>query len=124
MLHGLVSDPGTTAVVLSGGNVDLLLLDDVVRHGLEARGRFASISVVVPDEPGHLAAVLTRIGGAGGNVLSVDHHREGRGLAFGTVEIRVTLETRGIEHMHGILDALGDYEVSDTHRGRGNGSTP
>ncbi len=124
MLHGLVPDSGRTAVVLSGGNVDLLLLDDVVRHGLEARGRFASITVVVPDEPGHLAAVLTRIGGAGGNVLSVDHHREGRGLAFGTVEIRVTLETRGIEHMHRILDALDDYEVSDTHRGRGNGSTP
>ena len=124
MLHGLVPDSGRTAVVLSGGNVDLLLLDDVVRHGLEARGRFASITVVVPDEPGHLAAVLTRIGDAGGNVLSVDHHREGRGLAFGTVEIRVTLETRGIEHMHLILDALGDYEVSDTHRGRGNGSIP
>ena len=57
-------------------------------------------------------------------MLSVDHHREGRGLAFGTVEIRVTLETRGVEHMHQIHDALDGYEVSDTHRGRANGSTP
>ena len=124
LLHGLVEDPGATVAVLSGGNVDLLLLDDVVRHGLESRGRFASLTVVVPDEPGHLAAVLTRIGARGGNVLSVEHHREGRGLEFGTVEIHVSLETRGVEHINEILEALEGYEVSGTQPGRGSGSSP
>jgi threonine dehydratase len=124
LLHGAIRDSGRTAVVLSGGNVDLLLLDGVVRHGLETRGRFASLKVVVPDEPGHLASVLTTVGNERGNVLSVEHHREGTGLAFGTVEIQLTLETRGHEHIARILDALSDYEVSGNHPGRGSSSSP
>lgn len=124
VLHGIAEPSGTTAIVLSGGNVDLLFLDDVVRHGLESRGRFSSLRVVVPDEPGHLAGVLTTIGDHGGNVLSVVHLREGRGLEFGTVEIQVSLETRGFEHIESILDALSAYEVSSAHAGLGRRSSP
>ncbi len=124
LMHGLVPDPGTSVVVLSGGNVDLLLLDGVVRHGLESRGRFASLKVVVPDEPGHLASVLTLIGDQRGNVLSVEHHREGTGLEFGTVEIQLALETRGPEHIEHILAALSDYEVSGIQAGLGSSSSP
>lgn len=123
IMHGLVDDPGRTVVILSGGNVDLLLLDGVIRHGLETRGRFASLKVVVPDEPGHLAAVLTKIGDSGGNVMSVEHHREGTGLEFGTVEIQVALETRGPDHIQDILGALSDYEISGIQLGRGSGSS-
>ncbi len=123
ILHGTIDPEGTTVVVLSGGNVDLLLLDDLVRHGLEERGRFCSLRVVIPDLPGHLAAVLTTIGERGGNVLSVVHLREGRGLEFGTVEIEVSLETRGFDHIASILDGLSDYEVSTTHAGRGSRSS-
>ena len=122
LLHGVVEAEGPTVAVLSGGNIDLLLLDDVVRHGLESRGRFTSLRVVVPDRPGNLAAMLSTIGERGGNVLSVVHLREGRGLAFGTVEIEVALETRGFDHVESILDALADYGVVSTQPGRGNGS--
>jgi len=124
LLHGTVGDTGTTVVVLSGGNVDLLLLDGVIRHGLESRGRFASLKVTVPDEPGHLAAMLTRIGEHRGNVLSVEHHREGTGLEFGKVEIQLALETRGQAHIDEIVAALSDYEVSGTQAGRANSSSP
>ncbi len=124
LLHGMVDASGATVVVLSGGNVDLLFLDEVVRHGLESSGRFTALDVLVPDEPGHLAAVLTTIGDNGGNVLSVDHHRQGHGLAFGTVEIQVALETKGFEHIEAIVAALADYEVSGTRTGRGSGSSP
>jgi len=104
--------PGPTVAVLSGGNIDLLLLDDLVRHGLATRGRFASIGVLVPDQPGNLAAVLAKIGRAGGNILSVVHHREEMGVPFGKVEIRLTMETRSSEHFEEILDALDRYGVS------------
>ena len=123
LMHGGLSGLGRTVVVLSGGNVDLLLLDGVVRHGLEARGRFASLKVVVPDEPGHLASVLSTIGDQRGNVLSVEHHREGTGLAFGTVEIQVALETRGPDHIARILEALSAYEVSGIQAGLGSSSS-
>ena len=121
MLHGRIDNPGRTVVVLSGGNVDLLVLDGVVRYGLETRGRFVSLEVVVPDEPGNLAALLTTIGDLGANVLTVEHRREGAGLEFGTVEIHVSLETRGPDHIAAILEGLAGYEIR-TQAGRGNGS--
>jgi threonine dehydratase len=121
LLNGLVPNGGKTVAVLSGGNVDLLLLDEVIRHGLGTAGRFASLKVVVPDEPGHLAAVLTTIGDHRGNVLTVEHHREGAGLEFGTVEIQLSLETRSADHVEEILDALGTYEVSGNQPGFGSG---
>jgi len=112
---------GPVVAVLSGGNIDLLLLDGLVRQGLASRGRFASLRVLVPDQPGNLAAVLARIGTAGGNVLSVSHHREEVGVAFGDVEIHVTLETRSADHFGEILEALADYDVAATQSGRTSG---
>ncbi len=111
VLNRAISNTGKTAIVLSGGNVDLLLLDSVVRHGLEERGRFASFSVVIPDEPGQLAEVLNRVGNRGGNVLSVEHHREGTGLEFGTVKITLSIETRSHAHFDQILSALDGYAI-------------
>ncbi len=102
---------GPSVAVLSGGNIDLLLLDDLVRHGLATRGRFAAMSVLVPDLPGNLAVLLTEIGRAGGNILSVEHHREEIGIPFGKVEIRLTMETRSAEHSNAIVTALSDYEL-------------
>lgn len=122
LLAGLVEPRGRTVVVLSGGNVDLLLLDDVVRHGLATRGRFASIRVLVPDQPGYLASVLTTIGSAGGNILSVEHHREEVGIPFGQVEIHLTMETRSAAHFDEIAGALTDQGVT-LHRG-GSSSSP
>jgi len=122
LLDGKVETRGApVVVVLSGGNIDLLLLDGVLRHGLGAQGRFASLRVLVPDQPGRLAGVVTEIGSHGGNVLSVEHHREETGQPFGKVEIYITMEPRSAAHFQEILDALSDYEASATHAGRDSG---
>lgn len=110
ILEGKVPGNGLTVAVLSGGNIDLLLLDSLVRFGQESRGRFATFNVSVPDRPGRLAQVLTIIGESGANVLSVEHHREGAGLPYGVVGIHISLATRSREHQEQIraeLDAHG-----------------
>lgn len=118
LLDGKVDHGGGSVVaVLSGGNIDPLLLDGVLRHGLGAQGRFASLRVLVPDQPGHLATVATAIGERGGNVLSVEHHREETGQPFGKVEIHITMETRSRAHFDDIVAGLSDYDVSGTHPG-------
>lgn len=113
LLEGLLpaSAPDPVVVVLSGGNIDLLLLGRYIRAGLEASGRYAELKVRVPDEPGNLARVLGDIGALGGNVVDVEHHREGFGLPFGQVEILISVETRGREHTERIVAALGPLVV-------------
>ncbi len=112
LLAGVVG-PASEPIVatLSGGNVDLLVIDQIVRHGLEARGRFGSLRIAVPDEPGNLAAALSTIGRLRGNVLTIDHHREGTGRGPGWVEIAITLETRSADHLDQIVAALQDQGV-------------
>lgn len=101
--------PDPICIVLSGGNIDLMLLGKAVRHGLEASGRFAEYTVLVPDQPGNLASVLQTIAGEGGNVILVEHHREGFGLPFGWVEIEISVETRDADHASRIKAALERY---------------
>ncbi len=100
--------PGTEPVVLvlSGGNVDPLLLSKLIDYGLSAAGRFLRVTVTVPDRPGQLAHLTARVAELGGNVLSVEHHREGLRLDVGEVEITLTVETRGAAHRDGIVAAL------------------
>ncbi len=92
--------------VLSGGNIDPLLLDKVIRHGLAAAGRYLYLRVVIPDLPGGLAALLTRVGTAGGNVLEVAHERISPSLSLNEVEVRIQVETRGEEHAGRVLAEL------------------
>ena len=107
VLAGLVPESdGPTVLVLSGGNVDLLLIDHVLRHGLSSAGRYASFAVRVPDVPGQLARVTAAIADHGANVVSVDHHREGIGLPFGYTEIRFAVETRSREMFEGLVEGL------------------
>ncbi|MGH3910707.1 MAG: threonine ammonia-lyase [Pseudonocardiaceae bacterium] len=98
LLKGTVNAPGPVCAVLSGGNVDPLLLMHLIRHGLSAGGRFLSLRVTVPDRPGELAALLTRIGESGANVVDVAHSRISGSLALGDVVVALSLETRGPEH--------------------------
>lgn len=111
LLEKLLPDdaPDPICIVLSGGNIDLMFLGKVVRHGLEASGRFAQFTVLVPDQPGNLALVLQTVAGAGGNVLQVQHRREGIGLPFGAVEIEISVETRDADHAARIAHALEPY---------------
>ena len=96
------------AVVLSGGNVDPILLMRIIRHGMSAAGRYLTIVARVPDRPGSLARLLTDVKALDANVLEVAHDRLDPGLAVDEVDIVVSLETRGIEHCGQVLDALSD----------------
>jgi threonine dehydratase len=108
----VMQDPGAfeppVVAVVSGGNIDPLLLTKVVRHGLVAAGRFLSLRVAILDRPGNLAGLLAVLATTGGNVLDVEHSRTGRGLHVGEVEVSVQLETRGHPHGEQVLAALAD----------------
>ncbi len=104
--------------VLSGGNVDLLLLAKLIRHGLASAGRYLSISVRIPDRPGGLAALLAGLAAVGANVLDVVHERTSGSLDVDEVEVHVQLETRGPEHAEAVLAHLREhgYRVAETGR--------
>lgn len=107
--------PTPVVAVLTGGNADPLLLEDLIRRGLVAAGRYATLGVRLPDRPGSLADVLRRVGARGGNVVDVEHQRLGSGppLPVGTVEVTLTLEARGHEHRAAMVADLVDagYDV-------------
>ena len=84
--------------VLSGGNIDPLLLGKVIRHGLAAAGRYLYLRVTIPDRPGGLARLVGEVGEAGANVLEVAHERISPSLAIDEVEVRLQLETRSAAH--------------------------
>jgi threonine dehydratase len=109
-LAAVLEDPGgyepPVVVVLSGGNIDPLLLTKVVRHGLVAAGRFLSLRVRIPDRPGELARLLGVLGDSGANVLDVEHSRTGQGLHVDEVTVGLQLETRGRPHADEVLAQL------------------
>lgn len=103
-----LADGGPMCAVLSGGNVDPLLLMHVVQHGLDAARRFLALRITVADNPGSLASLLATVGATGANVIEVTHLRLAGTLALGEVEIALTVETRGAEHCESVLRALRD----------------
>ncbi|WP_020577186.1 threonine ammonia-lyase [Actinopolymorpha alba] len=96
--------------VLSGGNIDPLLLMRVLRHGMAAAGRYLSFRVRVPDQPGGLAALLGELASADANVLDVVHERTSSHLHVGEVEVSLQVETRGKQHREEILARLRKAE--------------
>ena len=92
--------------VLSGGNIDPLLLLRVIRHGMAAAGRYLSFRVRIPDMPGALARLLGELAAADANVLDVVHERTGSRLHLDEVEVALQVETRGAEHCERVLAKL------------------
>ncbi|MCW2781028.1 MAG: tdcB [Marmoricola sp.] len=92
--------------VLSGGNVDPLLLGKLIRHGMAAAGRYLNLRVRIPDRPGGLARLVTELADAGANVLEVVHERISTTLSLDEVEVHVQLETRGTSHAEAVLSRL------------------
>ncbi|MGH9076211.1 MAG: threonine ammonia-lyase [Acidimicrobiales bacterium] len=113
VLAGKVAGSGPVVAVLSGGNVDPLLLTKLVHHGLSAAGRYLVLRVVMADRPGALAGLTARVAQMNLNVLDVEHHRSGFSLGLDQVEVALTLETRDRAHHREIVDALGasGYQV-------------
>jgi len=99
---------GPVVAVLSGGNIDPLLMGRVIRHGLAAAGRYLFLRVTVADSPGGLASLLAELAGAGANVLDVAHERISPSLRLDEVQVRVQLETRGAAHAEALLARLGE----------------
>ena len=106
----LLEHPGAfeppVVAILSGGNVDPLLLLGIIRHGLAAAGRFLSLRVRVPDRPGALAGVLATVASTDASVVTVEHSRTDPRLAVGEVSIALELETRGADHRADVIAGL------------------
>ncbi|GAA0356078.1 threonine ammonia-lyase [Actinoallomurus spadix] len=92
--------------VLSGGNIDPLLLSKVLRHGLAVAGRYLMFRVRLPDRPGALVTLLGELAELGVNVLDVVHQRTAARLNVDEVEVSLHLETRGPDHCDEVLGRL------------------
>jgi len=108
LMCGLVKPKGKTVVVLSGGNMDPLLMQKVIGHGLEASERYTNISIMLPDRPGQLVKAANAIAKAHGNVVEVLHTRHGKGFDISEVELNLSVETTGHEHRERVIQALKD----------------
>jgi threonine dehydratase len=106
VINGKIVAEGRVLVVLSGGNIDPLLLTKIIEYGLTAAGRYLMLRVVLPDRPGALAKITASVAALGLNVLSVEHHRSGSPAGFDEVEVFLTLETRGPEHCEAVIHDL------------------
>ncbi|MEY5017744.1 MAG: hypothetical protein RL431_793 [Actinomycetota bacterium] len=106
ILTGQVVADGTTVVLLSGGNIDPMIMERVISRGLVASGRYLRIHIPLPDRPGQLARTSEIVAGQNANVVEVLHTRHGSGLGIAEVELEVHIETRGPEHAEQVLDAL------------------
>jgi threonine dehydratase len=100
---------GPVVAVLSGGNIDPLLLMRVIRHGMAAQGRYLSIRCRIPDRPGGLARLLGELVAAEANVLDVVHERTSETLPLDQVEVVLQLEMRGQEHRELLLKHLDEH---------------
>lgn len=108
LLSGAIKPKGKTVVVLSGGNIDPLLLTKVISHGLVAAERYTDVSVMLPDRPGQLVKTAEAIASVQGNVVEVLHTRNGKGLEISEVELRLSVETSGHAHREQVFKALKD----------------
>ena len=97
---------GPVVAVLSGGNIDPVLLMRIIRHGMAAAGRYMQLRVKVSDMPGNLAQLLTDIALMDANVLEVEHTRIGSELLVDEVEINIEIETKGFSHRTEVLHFL------------------
>jgi threonine dehydratase len=109
LLGSKVGGSGPVAIVLSGGNIDPTLLISVMRHGLTLGGRYLVIRTRIPDRPGELVKLLSLIAEARGNVVSVEHHREGMDIPVAETEVELTVITRDQEHCALLLDQMRSW---------------
>jgi threonine dehydratase len=106
ILAGHVDLTFPAVAVLTGGNIDPLMLQHLVTAGLTTEGRYVTLRTKVPDSPGELSRLLRLIGEQRANVVGVAHHRLERRLRLGQVEVVLELETRGFEHVELLRSAL------------------
>ncbi len=108
LLAGVVDAVGPTVVVLSGGNIDPMVMERVISRGLAADQRYLKVHIPLPDRPGQLARIAELIADANANVVEVIHTRHGTGLMISEVGIEIHMETRGATHAELVLTRLRD----------------
>lgn len=108
ILADKIAGDGAALAILSGGNVDPLLLMKLIDHGLSAAGRYLLLRIVLDDRPGALAGLTAAVAQMGLNVLDVEHHRAGVRLAVNEVEVLLTVETRDPDHRADVVTSLSN----------------
>jgi threonine dehydratase len=100
-------------VVVTGGNIDINLLDRIIGHGLAKAGRLVRLAIDLHDRPGELRKLLTLISENGANVRAIEHDRTRRDVPIGSARVMLELETRGADHVEAIVAMLvsGGYNV-------------
>ncbi|MFI5492759.1 threonine ammonia-lyase [Actinoplanes sp. NPDC051859] len=106
LLTGKIDLRAPVVAILSGGNIDPMLLMRVIEHGLASAGRFLRLSVQTGDQPGELARLLAQIAEHRANIVDVLHSRHNPRLSFGQVEVQLAVETRGPDHSATLIGAL------------------
>lgn len=106
LLSGQIKNTGTTVFILSGGNIDPLMMERVISNGLAASERYLRLRIPLPDRPGQLARTSAIIAEQNANVIEVLHSRHGNGMQISHVELELHIETRGPEHAEQVLAAL------------------
>jgi threonine dehydratase len=112
LLAGKVGGSGPAVAVLSGGNIDPTMLISVMRHGLTVAGRYLVVRTQLADRPGELIKLLSLVAEERGNVISVEHHREGMDIPVTETEVELTLVTRDEEHCQRLLSAMEERGYS------------
>ncbi|WP_395242573.1 threonine ammonia-lyase [Agromyces sp. MMS24-K17] len=106
LMTGKVTSDGPVVALLSGGNIDPLLMQRVIAHGLAASGRYLTVRIGLPDRPGQLVRVAGLLADAQANVVEVLHTRHGHGLQIQEVVIEISVETRGPAHREEVVEIL------------------
>ena len=99
--------------VLSGGNIDVLMISSMINKGLIRRDRIFNFSVNIPDKPGELAKVVDLIAQQGANVVKLEHNQFKNLSRFKDIELQITVETNGSEHIQKLTQAFEEkgYEI-------------
>jgi threonine dehydratase len=108
LLAGKAGGSGPAIPILSGGNIDATMLISVMRHGLTAAGRYLVVRTQLSDRPGELIKLLSLVAEERGNLISVEHHREGMEIPVTETEVELTIVTRDEDHCRALLDAMAE----------------
>jgi threonine dehydratase len=108
ILAGLITADGPTVLLLTGGNIDPLMMERIISHGLAASERYLKLRIPLPDRPGQLARVSALVAECNANVVEVLHTRHNGGLLISQVELELHIETRGPEHAEQVITRLRD----------------
>jgi threonine dehydratase len=105
--HGLPPEAKAVAV-LCGGNIDVMLIGQIIEYSLNALGRLLILQVTIPDTPGQLMRALQIAGDLGGNIIQIEHYRGELSIPVGFTQVLIRMETNDVEHQATIIMALRD----------------